>query len=148
MSVLAPIGPVYQAGTLSGNPLATAAGLAVLELLDANAYVVLAAKARRLADGLRKAIETAGLPIDVPVVGPLLGLHFSTRPAVDYVTAKTTDEALYGAFFHAMLRRGVALAPGPYEIAFPGLAHSDDDLDAVVAAAEEAAVEVAEARSA
>ena len=148
MSVLAPIGPVYQAGTLSGNPLATAAGLAVLELLDANAYVVLSAKARRLADGLRKAIETAGLPIDVPVVGPLLGLHFSTRPAVDYVTAKTTDEAIYAAFFHAMLRRGVALAPGPYEIAFPGLAHSDEDLDAVIAAAEEAAVEVAEGRSA
>jgi glutamate-1-semialdehyde 2,1-aminomutase len=148
MHQVAPLGPVYQAGTLSGNPVATAAGLAVLELLDANAYVVLAAKARRLADGLRKAIETAGLPIDVPVVGPLLGLHFSTRPAVDYVTARTTDEALYGAFFHAMLRRGVALAPGPYEIAFPGLAHSDDDIDDVIGAAEEAAVEVAERRSA
>ena len=82
-------------------------------------------------------------PITVPVVGPLVGLHFSATPAVDYDTARTTDTARYGAFFHAMLRRGVALAPGPYEVAFPGLAHDDAVIDSVLAAAHDAALEVA-----
>jgi glutamate-1-semialdehyde 2,1-aminomutase len=146
MEVLAPLGPVYQAGTLSGNPLATAAGLAALELLQADAYVALAATAARLADGLRSVLAAAGLPVTVPVEGPLVGVHFSTTPAVDYDTAKTTDEELYAAFFHAMLRRGVALAPGPYEIAFPGLAHTDEVIDEVIDAAEAAAIEVAKER--
>ena len=146
MACLAPLGPVYQAGTLSGNPLATAAGLAALDAARRRgAYDALAATATRLADGLRRAIAGAGLPIVVPVVGPLVGLHFSATPAVDYDSAKTTDEALYAAFFHAMLGRGVALAPGPYEVAFPGLAHDDDVIDEVVAAAEDAANEVGQA---
>jgi glutamate-1-semialdehyde 2,1-aminomutase len=143
MEVLAPLGPVYQAGTLSGNPLATAAGLAALELLDASAYAVLAERAARLAEGLEAAIAKAGLPITVPQVGPLVGFHFSATPAVDYDSARSTDEGLYAAFFHAMLRRGVALAPGPYEIAFPGLAHDDGVFDEVIVAAADAAEEVA-----
>ncbi len=144
MAVLAPLGPVYQAGTLSGNPLATAAGLAALELLDDDAYDRLNAGATRLAAGLADAIAGAGLPLTVPVVGPLVGLHFSTVPAVDYDSAKATDERLYAAFFHALLDRGVALAPGAYEVAFPGLAHSGAVLDEIVTAAADAALEVAE----
>jgi glutamate-1-semialdehyde 2,1-aminomutase len=143
MACLAPLGPVYQAGTLSGNPLATAAGLAALGELDDELYEVLSARASRLGKGVHEALSAAGIPITVPVVGPLVGFHFSATPAVDYDTARTTDTARYAAFFHAMLRRGVAMAPGPYEVAFPGLAHDDAVLDEVLAAAHDAALEVA-----
>jgi glutamate-1-semialdehyde 2,1-aminomutase len=143
MASLAPLGPVYQAGTLSGNPLATAAGRAALGELTDDAFKVLAARAERLAAGLHDALAGAGIAVHVPVVGPLVGLHFSTTPAVDYDTARTTDTARYAAFFHAMLRRGVALAPGPYEVAFPGLAHDDAVIDAVIEAAHAAAPDLA-----
>ena len=92
MDELAPLGPVYQAGTLSGNPLATAAGLAVLDELDDGVYMMLEGRAAQLAGWLRDVISEAGLPITVPVVGPLLGLRFAPEPAVDYDTAKQTDE--------------------------------------------------------
>ncbi|HET9600362.1 MAG TPA: glutamate-1-semialdehyde 2,1-aminomutase [Acidimicrobiales bacterium] len=140
MASLAPLGPVYQAGTLSGNPLATAAGLAVLDTLDDGVYRELSHRAARLAVGLGEALAGAGVPASVPVVGPLLGLHFSRIPAVDYDTARTTDEAAYAAFFHALLAHGVALAPGPYEVAFPGLAHDDPVIDQVLTAAAKAAL--------
>jgi glutamate-1-semialdehyde 2,1-aminomutase len=139
MGELAPIGPVYQAGTLSGNPLATAAGLAVLDLVDADLYDELGRRATRLGAGLHDALAGAGVPIQVPVVGPLVGLHFSATPAVDYDTARTTDEAAYARFFHALLAQGVALAPGAYEVAFPGLTHDDPIIDQIVAAAHAAA---------
>ena len=135
MASLAPLGPVYQAGTLSGNPLATAAGRAALGELTDDGFKVLAARAERLAAGIHDGLAEAGIAVQVPVVGPLVGLHFSTTPAVDYDTARTTDTARYAAFFHAMLRRGVALAPGPYEVAFLGLAHDDGVIDAVIEAA-------------
>ena len=135
LASLAPVGPVYQAGTLSGNPLATAAGRAALGELTDDGFKVLAARAERLAAGIHDGLAEAGIAVQVPVVGPLVGLHFSTTPAVDYDTARTTDTARYGAFFHAMLRRGVALAPGPYEVAFLGLAHDDGVIDAVIDAA-------------
>ena len=135
MASLAPLGPVYQAGTLSGNPLATAAGRAALGELTDDGFKVLAGRAERLAAGIHDGLAEAGIAVQVPVVGPLVGLHFSTTPAVDYDTARTTDTARYGAFFHAMLRRGVALAPGPYEVAFLGLAHDDGVIDAVIEAA-------------
>ena len=143
MGCLAPLGPVYQAGTLSGNPLATAAGLAALALLDDDVYVTLADRARRLGDGWQQALGAAGIPVTVPVVGSLLGLHFNATPAVDYDTARTTDTGHYAAFFHAMLERGVALAPGPYEVAFPGLAHDDAVIARVLEAAHDAALAVA-----
>lgn len=143
MACLAPLGPVYQAGTLSGNPLATAAGLAALGELDDELYEVLSARATRLGNGVQEALSAAGIPVTVPVVGPLVGFHFSATPAVDYDTARTTDTTRYAAFFHAMLQRGVAMAPGPYEVAFPGLAHDDAVLDEVLAAAHDAALEVA-----
>ncbi len=143
MASLAPLGPVYQAGTLSGNPLATAAGIAVLGELDDDLYKLLADRADRLGAGLDDALRAAGVPITVPVVGPLVGLHFAATPALDYDTARLTDTTCYAAFFHALLRRGVAIAPGPYEVAFPGLAHDDAVIDRVLDAAHAAAQEVA-----
>ncbi|HYF46327.1 MAG TPA: glutamate-1-semialdehyde 2,1-aminomutase [Acidimicrobiales bacterium] len=144
MAVLAPDGPVYQAGTLSGNPLATAAGLAVLDQLDEGAYTMLAGRAEMLGGWLRDVIEEAGLPVHVPVVGPLLGLYFGDSPPTDYDGARGTDEKLYATFFHALLDRGVAIAPGAYEVLFPGLAHTKDELERVADLASAAARETAD----
>ena len=144
MEQLAPLGDVYQAGTLSGNPLATAAGLAVLDQLDESAYTMLEGRAAEVAPLLESVVREAGLPLCVPRVGPLLGLHFTDVPPTDYdeVTAGVAN-GLYRRFFRAMLGRGVALAPGPYETAFPSLAHSKDDLERTVDLASAAAAEVA-----
>ena len=143
MDLLAPLGPVYQAGTLSGNPLATAAGLAALGLLDDGAYDELHATAAALALGLQGALTRAGLVAVVPVVGSLVGLHFGPRLPVDYDSARDTDEEAYAAFFHAMLDRGVALAPGAYEVMFPGLAHTPEVIERIVEVASDAALAVA-----
>lgn len=140
MSNVAPLGPVYQAGTLSGNPLATAAGLAVLAELDHEAYDVLDRKAEVLADGLRAAFGSAGVDAVVPRVGPLVGLFFGVDTPSDFTSAKASVErGCYPAFFRGMLERGVALAPGPYEVMFVSLAHSDADLAETVEAAGEVA---------
>jgi glutamate-1-semialdehyde 2,1-aminomutase len=149
MTALAPGGPVYQAGTLSGNPLATAAGLAVLGEVGPAEYDALGARVGVFAKKLESAVAAGGLAVAAPAVGPLVGLFLApategpvTLPA-DYLTAKAlAANGIYGAFFHAMLRRGVALAPGPYEVLFPGLAHDDAVLARVVEAAAEAAAEV------
>ena len=143
MQQVAPLGPVYQAGTLSGNPLATAAGLAALDLLDAAAYASLTATAARLATGLRGAFERAGIDAVVPQVDSLVGLFFCAEAPVDYPSAQRTDTARYAAFFHAMLDRGVALAPGAYEVLFPGMAHHGDVVDEVIAAAADSATSIA-----
>ena len=111
-------------------------------MLDDAAYQQLHSTAARLAAGLHSAIGEAGLPITVPLIGSLIGLHFNDTPAFDYVTAKTTDVEAYKRFFHGMLQRGVALAPGAYEILFPGLAHSDAVVDAIVNRAIDAAKSV------
>ena len=143
MQQVAPLGPVYQAGTLSGNPLATAAGLAALDLLDAAAYTSLSATAEKLAAGLQSAFDTAGVTAVVPQVQTLVGLFFTGEPPVDYATAQRTDTERYAAFFHAMLDRGVALAPGAYEVMFPGLAHTGPIIDEIVEAATDAAQSIA-----
>lgn len=140
MSALAPLGPVFQAGTLSGNPLATAAGLAALDLLDDDAYSQLEATAVRLAAGIEKAMASAGIAAVVPRVGPLVGLHLNGEPAVDYDTARQTDVELYKRLFHGLLARGVAMAPGAYEIMFPGLSHDDGVIDSIVERFADAAV--------
>ncbi|HEX4904388.1 MAG TPA: glutamate-1-semialdehyde 2,1-aminomutase [Acidimicrobiales bacterium] len=146
MAHLAPLGDVYQAGTLSGNPLATAAGLAVLQLLDDTAYTMLAGRAGELQHALASAISGAGLPVQVPRVGTLVGLHFSNTPVVDYDSAKVAvDNGLYRRFFRAMLDRGIAMAPGPYETLFPSLAHTWDEIERTAEVAAEAAREVASA---
>ena len=143
MEQLAPLGPVYQAGTLSGNPIATAAGLAVLGLLDAEAFARLEATAATLADGLDAAIRGAGLPVQVPRVGPLVGLFLSDSPVHNYDDARLAcSNGLYPKLFHALLSRGVAVAPGPYEVLFPSLAHSADDIERTIEAAASAATEV------
>jgi len=129
MDLLAPEGPVYQAGTLSGNPLATAAGLAVLEALDDAAYRMLAGRASELGAWLTDVIAEAGLAVQVPVVGPLMGLFFSDTPVTDYDSAKAADGDRYARFFHQMLDRGVALPPSPFEALFPSLAHPKDELE-------------------
>ncbi len=145
MDHLAPTGPVYQAGTLSGNPLATAAGLAVLKRLDAGAYATLEAKAATLAEILERALATAGVAAQVPRVGPLVGLFFAADPVTDYERAKAADAKRYARFFHALLERGVYFAPSAFETLFPSLAHTDEDLEATATAAAEAAMEVAAA---
>jgi glutamate-1-semialdehyde 2,1-aminomutase len=145
MDHLAPLGPVYQAGTLSGNPLATAAGLAVLARLDTAAYTTLDATAATLADGLSQALADAGLAAQVPRVGPLVGLFFSETPVVDYDSAQAADGKRYARFFHQMLARGVYLAPSPFEALFPSLAHGPDEIAAIITAADDAARAVAAA---
>jgi glutamate-1-semialdehyde 2,1-aminomutase len=140
MQHLAPLGDVYQAGTLSGNPLATAAGLAVLAQLDAGDYARLEVSAAVLADGLERTITGAGLPVQVVREATLLGIFFTDIVIRDYDGARAANSSdLYGRFFHAMLERGVAMAPGGYEVAFPSLAHSQSDIDRTIDAAGEAA---------
>ena len=142
MASVAPVGPVFQAGTLSGNPLATAAGLAALDLLDDAAYDTLRDTARRLEVGLADAFGSAGIEASIPRVSTLVGLFLGPTAPTNYEEAQTTNVEQYKALFHAMLRRGVAMAPGAYEILFPGLAHGAV-VDDIVAVAQEAAVEVA-----
>ena len=140
MEHLAPLGGVYQGGTLSGNPLAMAAGRATLELLDDGAFDRLTATAARLADGLAVAFNGAGLQTVLPRVGSLLGCFFGDVAPADFDEAKVlADNGIYPKVFHALLERGVALAPGAYEVLFPSLAHSDEVIDETVSIAVEAA---------
>lgn len=129
MENLTPLGSVFHAGTLAGNPLATAAGLAALNELNADVYMELLARARSLSAMLRDACSSVGISAQFPVVGTLVGMHFGdalTDVPTNFDEAKTTDEKLYAKFFHALLSGGVALAPGAYEALFVGLAHTDD----------------------
>ncbi|MEP6624429.1 MAG: glutamate-1-semialdehyde 2,1-aminomutase [Acidimicrobiia bacterium] len=139
MDHLAPLGPVYQAGTLSGNPLATAAGLAALDRLEPHAYEELARKAEMLVTGLTLAFEDAGIPTQVTRAATLSGLFFSTDAVVDYEGAQRADHARYARFFHGMLDRGVYFAPSGYETTFVSLAHTDEDIARTVALAAEVA---------
>ncbi len=135
MEHLAPLGGVYQAGTLSGNPLATAAGLATLEQLTPDAYRTLTDTAARLADGMTAAATAAGVACTVPRVGSLLGVFFCADAPTDFDQAKAAAEnGVYPRVFHALLEAGVAFAPGPYEALFPSLAHAEDDIDETVEA--------------
>jgi len=139
MQHVAPLGPVYQAGTLSGNPLAVAGGLVTLRALaDGAAYPRLDALAARAEAGLRRAAEKTGIPLTVNRVGSMLTAFFSGAPVTDYASARRSDAARYGRFFHAMLERGVYLAPSQFEAAFVSLAHTEADVDHIAHAAEEA----------
>jgi glutamate-1-semialdehyde 2,1-aminomutase len=147
MERIAPLGPVYQAGTLSGNPLAMAAGLATLQLVRRpGQYERLEALSARLEAGLsqaaRSVAETESAPDGMPFcsnrVGSMLTGFFCPGPVTDYVSALTADRARYGRFFHLMLRRGVYLAPSQFEAAFVSLAHSEADVDYTVDAAADA----------
>ena len=140
METLSPLGKVFHAGTLAGNPLATAAGRAALGELTPDAYALLRERAARLSAVLTEACASAGLPASFPLVGTLVGMYFGEGAApTNFDEAKTTDERMYARFFHAMLAEGVALAPGAYEALFVGLAHTDDVIDAIGHAATRAA---------
>jgi glutamate-1-semialdehyde 2,1-aminomutase len=141
MEHVAPLGAVYQAGTLSGNPLAVAAGLTTLRALeDRKVYGRLDALGARLERGLAEAAEKAGVPLAVNRVGSMLTAFFCAGPVRDYAGARAADTARYARFFHAMLERGVALAPSQFEAAFVSLAHSEDDIDVAARAAAQAMV--------
>jgi glutamate-1-semialdehyde 2,1-aminomutase len=138
MERVAPLGPVYQAGTLSGNPLAMRAGLVMLPKLQAAGfYEDLNRKTKRLADGLAAGLRDAGIPGIVNTAGSLLTLFFSENPIRNYADAKKSDTARFGRFFQEMLRRGIFLPPSQYEALFVSAAHSDSEIDATIAAARE-----------
>jgi glutamate-1-semialdehyde 2,1-aminomutase len=139
MATVAPEGPVYQAGTLSGNPLAMAAGAALLDLLAMpGTYEALEARSARLEEGLRRAARQAGATVTVNRVGSMITVFFCAGPVTDYATAKASDTKRFARFFRAMLERGVYLPPAQFEAAFVSLAHGEAEIDATVAAAAEA----------
>ena len=136
MELLAPLGPVYQAGTLSGNPLAMAAGLKTLEILRRpGTYERLDLVAQRIADGWLEACREKGIPACVNRVGSMFTLFFAEGPVTDYTSAKTSDLQRFGAFFRGMRQRGVSLPPSQFEAAFTSLALSDRDVDEICEAA-------------
>ena len=136
MQHIAPAGDVYQAGTLSGNPLAVAAGLSTLRVLQhADTYATLNARAEQFASGLRDAATSAGVSLVVNQVGPMCGFFFADRPPRNFADVQQSDTQLYARFFHGMLDRGYALAPSAYEACFISLAHSEQDIDSTVSAA-------------
>ena len=136
MAVVAPEGPVYQAGTLSGNPLAVAAGLKTLELLERpGVYEALEQKSARLGDGLAKIAAERGVAIRQNRVGAMFTAFFTEREVTDYASAKKCDTQRFGRWFRGMLARGVYLAPSQFEAAFMSLAHDDKDIDDTLEAA-------------
>jgi glutamate-1-semialdehyde 2,1-aminomutase len=138
MERIAPAGDVYQAGTLSGNPLAVAAGLATLDLLDAAAYERLDATTTALADGIAAAAAAAGVAVQVPRLPGLFTVFFSERPVRDYDGAKAADAERYGAFCRALLERGVYPPASQFEAWFPSLAHEDEHVERTLSAVREA----------
>jgi glutamate-1-semialdehyde 2,1-aminomutase len=139
MATVAPDGPVYQAGTLSGNPLAMAAGIAILDLLARpGTYETLESRSARLEEGLRRAAGDAGATVTVNRVGSMITVFFCAGPVTDYASAKASDTKRFARFFHAMLERGVYLPPAQFEAAFVSLAHGEAEIDATVTAAREA----------
>ncbi len=136
MEKIAPLGPVYQAGTLSGNPLSVAAGLATLRLvLQPGFYAALEAKTLRLTEGLAAAAASQGLALSAQAVGGMFGVYFRALPPTSYAEVMECDKAAFNRFFHAMLAAGHYLAPSAYEAGFVSAAHTEADIDATVAAA-------------
>jgi glutamate-1-semialdehyde 2,1-aminomutase len=148
LDLLAPLGPVYQAGTLSGNPLATAAGIATLRLADAGVYARVDAAAARLATEVTAALAAAGVPHVLQRAGSLFSVFWGVEsPVRDYASAQRQDTGAYRAFFHAMLDAGVALPPSAYEAWFLSAAHDEAVLDRIAAALPGAARAAASSRS-
>jgi glutamate-1-semialdehyde 2,1-aminomutase len=138
MEHVSPLGPVYQAGTLSGNPLGMAAGIATLGLCRAEGfYDALGVKTRRLADGLKEAAAATGIALQTDSAGGMFGMAFHDRPVRDFADARSCDHERFARFFHAMLARGVWMPPSGYEAMFVSAAHEDEHIDAVLAAARE-----------
>ena len=139
MEKIAPLGPVYQAGTLSGNPLAVAAGLATLKKLEAPGfYERLAGTARTFCEGLASAARKRGITFAAQSVGGMFGLYFRAVPPSSYAEVMQCDKVAFNRFFHAMLERGVYLAPSAYEAGFVSAEHSEADIETTIAAADAA----------
>ncbi|MCB1751107.1 MAG: glutamate-1-semialdehyde 2,1-aminomutase [Gammaproteobacteria bacterium] len=144
MERISPLGPVYQAGTLSGNPVAMTAGLVTLDLISAPGfYTSLNANTRRLVAGLEERAETAGIALTSNQVGAMFGIFFTDADRVtNFAQATACDQQRFKRFFHAMLKRGIYLAPSAFEAGFVSAAHSDAEIDATLAAAGEAFAEI------
>lgn len=139
MEQIAPLGPVYQAGTLSGNSVAVAAGIATLrQLRDCNPYDTIEAKTTAMANRLSEVAESCGVDLRVNHIGSMMTAFFTREEVVDYSTAKTSDPSKYARFFRAMLEQGIYLAPSQFEAAFVSTAHTDEDISRTCDAAENA----------
>ena len=139
MKLVAPEGPVYQAGTLSGNPLAVAAGIAALKALkQAGSYRKLESMTAELVAGLQRAAEQAGVPVQINRIGSMFTVFFTSSPVTNFQTAKTSDATRYGKFFHSMLQQGVYFPPSQFETCLVSLAHTRSDIRSTVNAAREA----------
>ncbi len=139
MEMIAPVGPVYQAGTLSGNPLAMTAGIVTLrKLAEPGVWETLEARTEKLARGIGDAARAAGVPIFQTRVGTMFAAFFTDRPVTDWDSAAASDTERFGRYFHAMLEAGVYIAPSQFEAGFMSLAHEDAIIDETIAAAEKA----------
>jgi len=144
MDHIAPVGPVYQAGTLSGNPLAVTAGITTLKVLKRpGTYETLEQRSRLLSEGMLQAAHQAGVPATGNRIGSMFTLFFTDEPVVDWPTAKTSHTELFAAFFRSMLQNGVYLAPSQFEAGFLSTAHSESDIDTTLAAARKAFAQTA-----
>jgi glutamate-1-semialdehyde 2,1-aminomutase len=133
MERIAPLGPVYQAGTLSGNPLAMSAGIATLRLLsEPGVYETLEQRSSALAEGLAEATKAAGVDAYHTRVGSMFTTFFTNKQVVDYTSAKTSDTSKFAAYFRGLLERGIYIAPSQFEAGFVSLAHSDDDIQTTI----------------
>jgi glutamate-1-semialdehyde 2,1-aminomutase len=147
MDRIAPQGDIYQAGTLSGNPLAMAAGLETLDRLEATGvYERLGETAQRLADGFQAAADAAGVPLSTNAVGGMWGFFFHPGPVRDFADAQAANIDQFRCFFAGMLKRGIYLAPSAFEAAFVSLSHSKRDVAKTLEAASESMQEVARMR--
>ncbi|MCK9362189.1 MAG: glutamate-1-semialdehyde 2,1-aminomutase [Syntrophales bacterium] len=134
MEHLAPVGPVYQAGTLSGNPLAMSAGIKTLDILREKDYAALEKKTAKLGNAFRELFQSNKIPVQINQTGSLFTIFFTKEAVVDYESALKSDTALFGKFFHGMLAAGINLAPAQFEAGFVSFAHTDDDIDRTIAA--------------
>ena len=144
MDHVSPVGKVYQAGTLSGNPLAMAAGIATLEMMNQtpDLYDVLEARTARLEEGLLEAAGQTGVTITINRVGSMITVFFTNKPVTDFDSASTTDTAKFAQWFHGLLNRGVYWPPSAFEAAFLSYAHSEADIEAMITAAHESFAEI------
>ncbi len=140
MEQLSPVGDIYQAGTLSGNPLSVAAGLAILDLIAEEMdtiYPTLEMRTRQLTEGLARVFSNRGIPHQINSVASMFSVFFTSTPVRNFSDAKTSDAERFKRFFHGMLQRGISLAPSPYEAGFVSLAHDEEAIAATLAAAQE-----------